>query len=93
MEETKHRRRTAITVNKWFVILLLLTIPLVNIYFVIYWAFIQKVSQTRRNFARAVILWAIIIALVFVLLIIIFHPHFMSFSSSTPEPNYIKIFQ
>ena len=87
MEETKHRRHTAITMNKWFGILLLLTVPLVNLYFLIYWAFIQKVSQTRRNFARAVILWAVIITLITVLVMIIFQPNLMHLPALQNEPT------
>ena len=71
----KRHRHTPITMNKWFGMLLLLTIPLVNIYYIIYWAFIQRVSQTRRNYARAVILWFIIVALIIVLATIIFQPN------------------
>ena len=79
MENTKQHRHTPMTTNKWLGTLLLLTIPLVNLYFVIYWAFVQKISQTRRNFARAVILWFVMIALIIILAIIIFNPNFEQF--------------
>jgi len=68
-----------ITVNRWIGILLLLTIPAVNLCFVIYWAFIQKVSTTLRNFARAIILWFIIILLILTLTIMIIAPDFQNF--------------
>jgi len=87
MENTqeKQRRRTPMTTNKWFVILLLLTIPLVNIYYIIYWAFIQKISQTRRNFSRAVILWVIIFVLIVVLAFIVFQHEIQSMFSIFKE--------
>jgi len=85
MDSTKQHRRTPMTTNRWFGILLLLTIPLVNIYFLIYWAFIQKVSFTRRNFSRAVILWVIIVSLIIVLAIIIFQPNFGQFFNALNE--------
>ena len=76
MENKNYHKRNPISTNKWFGILLLLTIPLVNIYFIIYWAFIQKVSFTRRNFSRALILWGIITSLIIVLTVIILQPNF-----------------
>ena len=82
MENTNYRRGKPMTTNKWIGILLLLTIPLVNLYFVIYWAFIQKVSMTRRNFSRALILWFIIVALIAILLLIIIQPDFQAFADA-----------
>jgi len=85
--------RTPMTTNKWLGVLLLLTIPLVNIYFIIYWAFIQKISQTRRNFARAIILWAIMAALIIVLIIIIFHPNFEKLFNALAEINAAEVIE
>jgi len=76
MEYTKNNKRPSMSTNRWLVVLLILTIPLVNIALIIYWAFIQKISHTRRNFARATILWGIMIALIIVLVLIIFQPNF-----------------
>ena len=82
MENTNYRRGKPMTTNKWIGILLLLTVPLVNIYFIIYWAFIQKVSMTRRNFSRALIIWSIIVALITILLLIIIQPDLQSFATA-----------
>jgi amino acid transporter len=82
MENTNYHRHKSMTTNKWIGVLLLLTIPLVNIYFVIYWAFVQKISFTRRNFARAVLLWLLIVAMLSVLALIIFQPNFQRFTDA-----------
>ena len=85
--ENTNRKRVPLSTNKWIGLLLLLTIPLVNVYFLIYWAFVQKVSYTRRNFARAVIIWSIIFILVAILAIIIFQPDFQKVAETFKEIN------
>ena len=87
MEQKNHRRNKPISTNKWIGILLLLTIPLVNLYFIIYWAFVQKISMTRRNFSRAIILWFTTVALITVLLLIVIQPDFKSFAIALKEVN------
>ncbi|MDR2684933.1 MAG: hypothetical protein LBB53_06095 [Prevotellaceae bacterium] len=61
-----------VSMSGWLGILFLLTIPLVNIYFLINWAFIQKISRTKRNFSRAFLTWCFIVILLLVLFLIIF---------------------
>ena len=53
-----------ISISEWFVIVLLVSIPIVNIIFLCIWAFGNNSNQTKANFAKANLIWmAIVIAL------------------------------
>ncbi len=47
-----------LTVGEWFVTILILALPLVNIVMYLYWAFADGVNLNKRNFCRASLLWA-----------------------------------
>ena len=49
-----------LTVNDWFVTILILALPLVNLVMYFYWAFADGVNLNKRNFCRASLLWAAI---------------------------------
>ena len=49
-----------LTVGEWFVTILVLGVPLVNIVMYFYWAFAGDVNLNKRNFCRASLLWAAI---------------------------------
>ena len=50
-----------ITVRQWFWILLLLSIPILNIILILYWAYSDKTTnQNLTNFSRAILLWILI---------------------------------
>ena len=60
-----------VSVGDWFVTILILAIPLVNIVMYFYWAFADGVNTNKRNFSRASLLWgAIIIGCVVLVLIL-----------------------
>jgi len=59
------------SVKDWFITILILAIPLVNIVMYLYWAFAEGVNLNKRNFCRASLLWVVIgvgLAIVFALL-------------------------
>ena len=59
------------SVKDWFITILILAIPLVNIVMYLYWAFAEGVNLNKRNFCRASLLWVVIafgIAIVFAML-------------------------
>jgi len=45
----------------WFFTIFLLSLPLINIILVIYWSFNKSVNPNRANFARAAILYQLIV--------------------------------
>lgn len=49
-----------LTVNEWFITILVLALPLVNLVMYFYWAFADGVNTNKRNFCRASLLWAVI---------------------------------
>ena len=49
-----------LSVKDWFVTILVLALPLVNIVMYFYWAFADGVNENKRNFCRASLLWAAI---------------------------------
>jgi hypothetical protein len=46
-----------LTEKEWFITLLVLAIPLVNIVMYVYWAVADGVNLNKRNFCRASIAW------------------------------------
>ncbi|MGJ8526074.1 hypothetical protein LMG33818_001822 [Halomonadaceae bacterium LMG 33818] len=70
-----------ISKTNWFWTLLALSIPMVGLAFCLYWFFSKNTNPTKRNFAAAALLWAIIL---FVLNIVfaIMTVHFFSHVSS-----------
>ncbi len=49
-----------ITIGNWFVTILLLGIPIVNIIMLLVWAFSGDYSKTKSNFAKAYLIWFLI---------------------------------
>ncbi len=47
-------------VKDWFLTILILALPLVNIVMYFYWAFAEGVNANKRNFCRASLLWVAI---------------------------------
>lgn len=55
------------SVKDWFITILILAIPVVNIVMYLVWAFGSSGNLNRRNFCRATLLWVVIgLAIIFV---------------------------
>lgn len=62
-------RTRPMTVGDWFVTILILAIPLVNIIMYLYWAFSSTGNINRKNFCIASLIWVLIfLALTLILL-------------------------
>jgi hypothetical protein len=48
------------SVKDWFITILILAIPVVNIVMYLVWAFGSSGNLNRRNFCRATLLWVVI---------------------------------
>ena len=58
------------SVGNWFLTLLILGIPLVNVVMYLVWAFLPAGNVNRRNYCRAVLLWilvGVVLAILFLL--------------------------
>ena len=62
-------RNLPLSVGDWFVTLLITFIPIVNVIMYLVWAFSDGTNHSKRNFAKAALLW---IAIGLVLYTIIF---------------------
>lgn len=60
MSDTIGADTRPLTVNEWFVTILILALPLVNIVMYFYWAFADGVNLNKRNFCRASLLWTLV---------------------------------
>ena len=60
MSESVGRDTSPLSVNDWFITILILALPLVNIVMYLYWAFADGVNLNKRNFCRASLLWAVL---------------------------------
>lgn len=76
MEEEMNDRTQVISLKQWIVNLVITCIPVVNIVFLILWAFVEKdVNPNKRNWARASLLLmaaAFVLTLAVYILIAIF---------------------
>ena len=75
---SNRHRTTSVTTNKWFFVIILSWIPVINLIFLAYLAFIQKKSHSLRNFSRAAILWAVLLALVLIIMFVYIAPEWTS---------------
>lgn len=58
------------SVKKWLLTLLLLCIPVVDIIMLFIWAFGSD-SDERKNFARAVLLWSLVVIVISIILSVV----------------------
>lgn len=61
-----------LTVNEWFIVILILALPLVNLVMYVYWGFAEGVNVNKRNFCRASMLWAVVGILIAALAVVFF---------------------
>jgi hypothetical protein len=59
------------SVGDWFVTLLILAIPLVNIIMYLVWAFSSGVNLNKQNFCRATLIWMAIGIVIYIVLIVV----------------------
>jgi len=55
------KRLKTLSVGEWMLVIFAMLLPLINIIFMALWAFTSEGNIHRRNFARAAMLWLIII--------------------------------
>jgi hypothetical protein len=56
------------SVGDWIITLLIISIPLVNIVALIYWAASSSSGPIKGNFAKAALIWTLIIIVLYILL-------------------------
>jgi hypothetical protein len=67
-----------VSVGEWMITLLLMAIPLVNIIMLFVWAFSGNINLSKANWAKATLIWTLIIILFYAILAILFWGAFMA---------------
>ena len=61
------KNQDTLTVGDWMIILLLISIPIVNIIMLFVWALSSDTNETKSNFAKATLMWFVVIIILWVL--------------------------
>lgn len=67
-----YQDESIMTTGSWFVTMLITAIPIVGIVMILIWAFGSTGNTNRRNYARAVLIWAIISLVLGILFFVVF---------------------
>jgi hypothetical protein len=62
------KNQDTLTVGDWMIILLLISIPIINIIMLFVWALSSDTNETKSNFAKAVLMWFVVIIIIWILL-------------------------
>lgn len=62
------KNQDTLSVGDWMIILLLISIPVINIIMLFVWALSSDTNETKSNFAKAVLMWFVVIIILWILL-------------------------
>ena len=62
------KNQDTLTVGDWMIILLLISIPVINIIMLFVWALSSDTNETKSNFAKAVLMWFVVIIIIWILI-------------------------
>ena len=62
------KNQDTLTVGDCMIILLLISIPVINIIMLFVWALSSDTNETKSNFAKAVLMWFVVIIIIWILL-------------------------
>ena len=68
-----------VTTGEWFVTMLVTAIPLVGIIMIFVWAHGDRVSISKSNWAKAVLIWSIIYIVIIVFIITVFGSNLINY--------------
>jgi|LakMenE01Jun11ns_1017448.scaffolds.fasta_scaffold9675465_2 hypothetical protein len=61
------KNQDTLSVGDWMIILLLITIPVVNLIMLFLWALSSDTNVTKSNFAKAALMWFVVIIILWLL--------------------------
>ncbi len=61
-----------VSVGEWMLTYLITLIPLVNIIMMLIWAFDSNTIPSKKNWARASLIWMLIVLVIYILLLVLF---------------------
>jgi heme/copper-type cytochrome/quinol oxidase subunit 2 len=62
------KNQDTLSVGDWMIILLLISIPIINIIMLFVWALSSDTNETKSNFAKAVLMWFVVIIIIWILI-------------------------
>ena len=62
------KNQDTLSVGDWMIILLIISIPVVNIIMLFVWALSSDTNVTKSNFAKAALMWFVVIIILWLLL-------------------------
>jgi hypothetical protein len=68
----QNQNTPAVTMGDWFVTLLITAIPLVGLIMLFVWAFSGGTNINKANWAKAALIWAAIITILYILIFAVF---------------------
>ena len=54
------KNQDTLSVGDWMIVLLLISIPVVNIVMLFIWALSSEANETKSNFAKAALMWFVV---------------------------------
>lgn len=57
------KNQDTLSVGDWMIVLLLISIPVVNIVMLFIWALSSEANETKSNFAKAALMWFVVIVI------------------------------
>jgi fatty acid desaturase len=76
-------QENVVTVKDWLLVMLLMSIPFVNLIMPFVWAFGGgDIPESKKNWAKAMLLWALIIIGLYIVLLVVFGFSIMSLADS-----------
>ena len=61
-----------VTVGDWLLTYFLLSLPVVNLIMLLVWAFNQNEKQSKSNWAKAFLIWTLIVTFIYLLILVLF---------------------
>jgi len=61
------KNQDTLSVGDWMIILLIISIPVVNIIMLFVWALSSDTNVTKSNFAKAALMWFVVIIILWLL--------------------------
>lgn len=72
--------RSPVSVGEWMITILLMALPVVNIIMLFVWAFSGNSNISKANWAKATLIWSLIIIVFYILLFLILGSMIAGFS-------------
>lgn len=77
----ENQNNQIVRTGEWFVTMLIMAIPLVNIIMIFVWAFGSGAPASKANWAKATLIWLLITIVLYILFAVVFGAGMMALAS------------